>query len=92
MSLELIKFYLMVYYYMFTYLNLESKLIIVMAYRNMPGVFCFPTFIDVHISHNKVLSSWSKGIMEISFWQSIYCPWKLHQRKEESNNTSDSKE
>lgn len=57
MSLEFIKFHQMVCYYMFTDLNLERKLITVTEYRDMPGMFCFPTFIDVHISHNKALSS-----------------------------------
>lgn len=92
MSLGFIKFHQMVWYYMFSYLNLERKSIIVMEYRAMPGMFCFPTFRDVHISHNKALSSWSKDIMEISFWQSIYCPWKLYWQHEGSKNTSNSKE
>lgn len=57
MSLEFIKFHQMVCYYTFTDLNLERKLITVMGYRDMPGMFCFPTFIDAHISHNNTLSS-----------------------------------
>lgn len=67
MSLYFIKFYQVVCYCVFTHLNLERKLIVVMTDRDMPGMFCFPTFIDVHSNHNKALSSSSKDIMEISF-------------------------
>lgn len=92
MSLQFIKFHQMACYCMFTHLNVQSRLIVLMADRDVPGMFCFPTFIDVHINHNKALSSWSKDIMEISFWHSIYCPWKLHWQNEGSNSTSNNKE